>query len=95
MYIYKVKNVIFEHYSILMLWKLFRQKKTDVPHQVDIACSFCRANQLIRFMPYNWIVQPVKFLSAIFLYWQMITLKKLRKILFISFQTLFFVLKIY
>ena len=40
MYIYIY--IYIEHYSFLVLWQLFRLKKADVPHQINIACSFCR-----------------------------------------------------
>ena len=47
-------------------------------------------NWLGLYLSYNWIVQSIKVVSAIFLYQQMIVLKKLRKILFISSKKLFF-----
>ena len=47
------------------------------------------------FLSYNWIMQLLKTVSAIFLYQQMKALYKLRKMLFISSKKLFFILKVF
>ena len=35
---YKVKDVIFEHYIILVSWQFLKQKKTEKSHPTNITC---------------------------------------------------------
>ena len=47
-------------------------------------------------LSYNWIIQSLKTVSAIFFYQQMIALEKIRQVLFIDLsKKLFFILKIF
>ena len=46
-------------------------------------------NLLVLYLSYNWFMQSIKLVSAIFLYQQMIALKKLRKMLFVSSKKFF------
>ena len=78
--------------NFLDKWKLtYLIKKTLHVHFVE------PINWLGLYLPYNWTMQLLKIVPAIFLYQQIIPFKKLRKILFYLFhlKAFFFILKIF
>ena len=85
--------IVFWCCNFLDKWKLtYLIKQTLHVHFVE------PINWLGLYLSYNWIMQLLKTVSAIFLYQQIIPLKILRKMLFYLFHlktSLFFILKMF
>ena len=91
-YIYKISKM--PYLNITVFWccgNLLDKRKLTYLIKQTLHVHFVEPiNWLGLFLSFNWIMQSLKTVSAIFLYQQMIALKKVRKMLFIYFIKSFF-----